>query len=521
MGVFADDPPPRRPPPNLSTNLAARSLPGERFVTRGGGGADQTAQRRRLAEATFGFSRRSPESSARYGLRSWQALALGVLVGLLIGGLVMAPGATVASLSAAVTLPFIGVVLVRLVALAEMLRRPRSAAADQRLPDELLPSYTVLVPIFDEAAVLPRLVASLGKLDYPRERLQILLVLEQMDPTTRTALDKLALPPHMRALIVPDGQPRTKPKAANYALFSATGDFVVVYDAEDRPEPDQLRRAAAAFAAGPTDLACVQAQLNIFNAGDSWLSRQFTVEYSALFDAILPALARLGLPVPLGGTSNHFRRQTLEALGAWDPFNVTEDADLGVRLARRGYSTQVLASTTWEEAPVSFSQWLPQRTRWLKGWYQTYAVHTRRPWQLMRDLGFVRAFGFHVFLGGLLLSTLIHPLFYLAVAWNLAAPAHLMVPDLFGSHMLWLVAGGTLAAGYLVNIAISVLAVRRRGHALVAAALQSPLTWLLISLASYRALWQLWTKPFLWEKTAHGRARRQRRRRGKRKAIAG
>jgi glycosyltransferase XagB len=445
--------------------------------------------------------------SARFGVWTWQAVTLGALAGLFAGGALFAPGATVGCLTAALALPFIGVVCVRVLALIGMLRTPRTVGASHSLPDALLPTYTVLVPMFDEAAVLPRLVEGLTQLDYPTAKLDLVLVLEDVDTKTREALARLTLPAHMRAVIVPNGQPRTKPKATNYALLSATGDFVVVYDAEDRPEPDQLRRAAAAFAAGDATLACVQARLNIFNPHDSWFARQFTVEYSALFDAVLPALAHLRLPVPLGGTSNHFRRQMLVSIGAWDPFNVTEDADLGVRLARRGYTTEVLASTTWEEAPVTFGQWLPQRTRWLKGWYQTYVVHTRRPWRLMAELGLMRGLGFHLFLGGLLLSTVMHPLFYLFVLWNVAAPDAMAIPDLFGSNLMWLISAGTLALGYLTNIAVGIIAARRRGHGLVWAAIQSPLCWLLISLASYRALWQLWRQPFLWEKTQHGKAR--------------
>ena len=202
----------------------------------------------------------------------------------------------------------------------------------------------------------------------------------------------------------------------------------------------------------------------------------------------------------------HFPRVVLQRIGAWDPFNVTEDADLGVRLARLGLRTELLDSTTWEEAPVTFAQWLPQRTRWLKGWFQTYAVHTRRPWLLMRQLGLWRGIGFHLFLGGLLLSTLVHPLFYLLLGWNLLAGEGLAIPELFGGVWLWLISGGTLALGYFSAITVGIVAAARRGHGLIGAAIMMPLCWLLISFAAYRALWQLWRQPFLWEKTTHGRA---------------
>ena len=188
---------------------------------------------------------------------------------------------------------------------------------------------------------------------------------------------------------MPDLQPRTKPKALNYALPLARGEYVVIYDAEDRPEPGHLRQALRAFRAGPSNLAAVQARLNLYNTNlyntkENWLTRQFTIEYCALFDGLLPALDRLRLPIPLGGTSNHFRASALRWLMAWDPFNVTEDADLGIRLARYGYRCRMLGSTTYEEAPARPMSWLKQRTRWLKGYMQTWRVHMNHPGALWR-----------------------------------------------------------------------------------------------------------------------------------------
>ena len=191
----------------------------------------------------------------------------------------------------------------------------------------------------------------------------------------------------MRIVTVPNGQPRTKPRALNYALQDARGTLVAVFDAEDIPDADQLRRAANAFIEGGPRLACVQARLAIYNADESFLSRQFALEYSALFSGLLPALGFLRLPLTLGGTSNHFRRDLLLKIGGWDPFNVTEDADLGIRLARFGYEVSVINSVTMEEAPASWRSWRGQRTRWIKGWIQTYLVHMRRPLRLWRDLG--------------------------------------------------------------------------------------------------------------------------------------
>jgi len=242
-------------------------------------------------------------------------------------------------------------------------------------------------------------------------------------------------------------------------------------------------------------------------------TRQFTVEYSALFDGILPALARLRLPVPLGGTSNHFPREVLLAAGGWDPFNVTEDADLGFRLARQGWRTTVLASTTWEEAPIRFGQWFRQRSRWLKGWMQTYLVHTRQPWRLSAELGVRGALGFHALMGGLVLSALVHPLFYLLLAWH-ALSGQLFAPaDSVAGAALWAIAWINLAAGYLMSICVGALSAVRRGQPRLAlSALLMPLCWLLVSAAAYRALWQLARDPYFWEKTEHGARPASRRR---------
>ncbi|HWB45827.1 MAG TPA: glycosyltransferase [Hyphomicrobiaceae bacterium] len=465
-------------------------------------------RRQRLGQAVHGLAQRHPVDSAAGPIWLWQVVAAALATGLILGGLSVAPAATIMALSVMVAVPFLCIALLRLAALREVLRTRRQ---DNRtngpapLADHLLPRYSVLVPLLREAAVLPALVAALRRLDYPPARLEILLLLEAGDVETQAALLALDLPGNMRTVMVPDHAPRTKPKALNYALQFARGDFVVVYDAEDRPQPDQLRRAAAAFHDAPADLGCLQAQLNIYNPRQSWFTRQFTIEYSALFDAILPALVRLGLPVPLGGTSNHFRREALAATGGWDPFNVTEDADLGIRLARRGYRTAVLQSTTWEEAPCTFLPWLKQRTRWLKGWMQTYLVHTRQPVRLARELGLGGALGFHALMGGLILSALLHPLFYVLLAYHALSGQLLARADSTIGALCWLLACTNLAAGYLVSILVGIVSVRRRGRrGLARSALLMPVAWLLISLAAYRALIQLVRDPFGWEKTEHG-----------------
>jgi hypothetical protein len=466
----------------------------------------------RLEEAVRSLQRQRPASSAGgVMIWTWQLVAAAVAVGLLLGGIAIWPEATVGALAGAVALPFLCVTLLRLAALREVAfaaragRRGGPERSLPALPDRQLPVYSVLVPLFREANVLPDLVRALGALDYPRAKLEVLLVLEEADLETQVALLALGPPPGFRTVLVPDSRPHTKPKALNYALQFARGDYVVVYDAEDRPQPDQLRRALETFRRHPPDLGCVQAQLNIYNARASWFTRQFTVEYSALFDGILPALARLGMPVPLGGTSNHFPREVLVSAGGWDPFNVTEDADLGFRLAREGWRTTVLASTTWEEAPIRFGQWFGQRSRWLKGWMQTYLVHTRQPWRLNAELGVRGALGFHAVMGGLVLSALVHPLFYALLGWHAVSGRLLAPADSFAGTVLWTVAWINLAAGYLMSICVGALSAVRRGQPRLAlSALLMPLCWLLVSAAAYRALYQLAKDPYFWEKTEHG-----------------
>lgn len=462
----------------------------------------------RLREAVGRLRARTPELSAAAGLWAWQRRALLAALLALGAGLLLAPETTLIALLAIMAVPFLCVVVLRTVALWQLRAPLHTARPSGRLAEVPLPVYTVLVPLFREAGVVPELLASLRALDYPPTRLEVMLIVECIDMETQHALRHAALDPHMQVLVVPEGEPRTKPRATQYALQFAQGDYVVVYDAEDAPEPDQLRRALAALRAGGKRMGCLQAQLNIYNSDASWFTRQFTVEYTALFDCILPALERLRLPVPLGGTSNHFPRAVLDAVGGWDPYNVTEDADLGIRLARQGWHVGVLPSTTWEEAPPTFRVWKGQRTRWLKGWMQTYLVHMRQPRRLWHELGARRFIGFQVLMGGMILSALVHPWFYLLIAFDLWQGRLLGVPDtVFGQ---WLLGIGifNLIAGYVSAIALGTVAAARRGRLRLAAhALMMPAYWLAISYAAYRALWQLVAAPYYWEKTEHaGRA---------------
>ncbi len=458
--------------------------------------------------AVEGLALRHPDQSAQARPALWQRLAFVLGATAILGALVLAPVKTIWALTLALALLFVPLIAFRLIAAWGLMREgTREPTAPPRLPEYELPIYTILVPLYREAHMLPGLIQALTRLDWPTAKLDIKLILEAVDPETIAVAQAMRLPGDVEIVVVPELHPRTKPKALNYALPLARGEYVVIYDAEDRPERDQLRRALHAFRSGPPNLAAVQAKLNLYNAADNWLTRQFTIEYCALFDALLPALDRLKLPIPLGGTSNHFRVSALKWLMAWDPFNVTEDADLGMRLARKGYRCQVLPSTTYEEAPRRFMCWLRQRTRWLKGYVQTWLVHMRSPAALWRELGPRGFFAFQIMVGGTVLSALVHPWFYVLLGFELAHGGLLARPmSLFG-WPFWLIAWINLLTGYLASMALGLLGVRRRSYRdLLKHIPLMPLYWLLISAAAYRAIFQFMTARFEWEKTEHGLA---------------
>jgi hypothetical protein len=356
-----------------------------------------------------------------------------------------------------------------------------------------LPRYTVIAPMYREGGVCPQLVTHLNALIYPRDRLQVLLTLESDDLETRTVLEAMLLPRGFEIFVAPPGFPKTKPRACNEALKAATGELLVIYDAEDRPEPGQLLEAAARFAAEP-GAACFQAPLRIDHV-QGFLGSQFALEYAAQFEVLLPALQRLGAPFPLGGSSNHFRTSTLKALGGWDPHNVTEDADLGFRMAAAGLRSGLLSTPTWEEPPHTLRDWIPQRSRWVKGHLQTWLVHMRRPVG-----GGVRRFlAVQATLGlGVVTAAAHGPL-----ALLLLVDVGLRLSGLREPPLGW-EDGALLAFSWLVSVGSMLLGARRAGLATSRLrALQAPFYWPLHSLAATRAFWQLIRAPFYWDKTDH------------------
>lgn len=441
-------------------------------------------------------------------LRPGRALAAGTLVlGLPLAILLAAaPWAGLLAVQAALSLLFLAWISLRLAGSFY----PPLPDAEPDIGDRNLPIYSILVPLYREAASVPGLAAALGRLDYPPEKLDIKLVVEADDAETRAAIAALPLPPHIEELAVPDIGPRTKPKALDVALPFSRGAFVAVYDAEDLPEPDQLRRALAAFREGGRKVACVQARLCVDNGNESWIAAHFAAEYAGQFDVLMPMLSAVGLPILLGGTSNHFRRDVLERVGAWDPFNVTEDADLGIRLARAGWRTRVIASSTYEEAPVTLGAWIGQRTRWLKGWAQTLMVHGRRPRALVRDIGWGQTAALVVLTAGPFASALVHPLCTAMLAGDLLRGVIGLPRETLAEALTAALTYSTLAAGYAGAALLAVVGVRRRGGGVPwRVILTIPAYWLLLSVAAWRAVIELVRRPYFWRKTEHGLSRRR------------
>jgi glycosyltransferase XagB len=368
-----------------------------------------------------------------------------------------------------------------------------------------LPVYTILVPLFKEAAIVDRLVDGIGKLDYPRTKLDVRLLCEEdhVDDETAKAIREMNLPPHFRLVQVPDSQPRTKPKACNFGIVQAQGKYVVIYDAEDRPDPDQLKKAVLAFQKADDSVTCIQAKLNYFNQNQNMLTRWFSIEYSMWFDLMLPGLDADGVPIPLGGTSNHFITERLLELGAWDPFNVTEDADLGIRLHKHGYSTSIIDSTTLEEANSDLKNWINQRSRWIKGYIQTWLVHMRNPFKLLKDVGLKSFISFNLVVGGTFIF-LLNPIFWLLTTIFIFTQADI-IQQLFPSFIFY-IASIMLFIGNFIFMYFNVAGSMQRGDfSLTRYALLSPIYWGLMSFAAWKGFIQLFTgKAFYWEKTVHG-----------------
>jgi glycosyltransferase XagB len=426
--------------------------------------------------------------------------------------------------------------------------------------DPDLPRYTILVPLHQEANVLGQLVTALRALRYPAGKLQILLLLEKDDQETQAAAAAMDMPAHFQVLTAPDAGPRTKPKACNYGYGHATGEIVTIYDAEDRPEPDQLLKAVAAFRARPADerIGCLQAKLVFWNPRGSWISSFYWAEYVTHFRWVLVGMSRLGLIPPLGGTSNHFSRAALEAVseangrwdftdgegnpvimrGPWDPYNVTEDADLAFRLAMAGYEIGMLNSVTYEEAPDRAMVAKNQRSRWLQGFAQTGIVHSRHPLRSMRSAGPLRYLSYLLFMLGTPASLLLNPvmwattvLYVISRLDGLTAVSTFIdglfpTPVFYAGAIVFVAGNGILFGQKLITPLrqqqqSELLAAARIGggtdvpladylsrqeYGLTYRLLFTPMWWAFTSLSAYRALRKLLipSQRSSWDKTPHG-----------------
>lgn len=495
-------------------------------------GAQEALREALRVDASERFADEHPGFSAKRGLLRWQRLLPVVLVLLTVVGWIISWRGLVVTLFAIGNLAFFANVGFKvgasLVVPLRSLREHRHNRAEQRheehdgaaepAPASALgttaieyPVYSILVPVYKEASVVASILHNFEQLDYPHDKLDVLILLEEDDTETTAAVRAADPPGWMRVVIVPDGEPRTKPRACNYGLLLSRGQYVVIYDAEDRPEESQLKKALASFRRDEAvqvsghqtrPLACVQASLNFYNPDYNVLTRMFAIEYAHWFDTMLPGLDGTNTPLPLGGTSNHFLRSALVAVGGWDPYNVTEDADLGLRLTASGYRVDVIRSTTWEEATAELAPWIRQRTRWIKGYLVTAAVNLRRPIRWIRHNGARASMTMFDLILGTPMSFLLYPITmaFTVTSWLLGPVVPIRIP-----HAL-------LLFGYfnmvVMNLAIIISSCRtawRRYNwrvALFAAFL--PIYWFLHSMAAWRALLQMIHSPHRWEKTPHG-----------------
>ncbi len=463
-------------------------------------------QQRALDRAVNRLRDEDPTRSASVSVVGWQRAVLWVLLTITIGFAILDPLQTAIVLIGLSTLAYVLTMIDRVLIFRQGLAYRAIVISDEEarsIPDSRLPPYTILVPAYGEPEVVGDLLDAMGRLEYPVDKLQVLLLLEADDEETIAAAASCESAESITIVLVPPADPRTKPKACNYGLEFATGDFVTIYDAEDLPEPLQLRRTVVAFDKSPPDVVCIQSKLAYHNSHQNILTGWFTAEYNLWFGYLLPGMMRSKSPIPLGGTSNHLRRGVLEDIGAWDPFNVTEDADLGLRIHALGYRTAVLDSVTLEEANSDPINWIRQRSRWYKGYLQTWLVHIRRPVEMWRSVGPRSFLRLTLILAGTPIIAVLNLLFwFITILWFLGQPAYV------GAVFPWFVYFPALVAlilGNGITLYMNLLALREDDRAdLIVAGLTVPAFFVLMSVAAAKGLYQLIRNPSYWEKTFHG-----------------
>ncbi len=468
--------------------------------------ATDEEKQRALHRAVEGLREDDPMRSAANPVMGWQRAVLWAALIVTVGFAIWLPMQTAVALIGLCTFGYVFTMLDRVLIFKQGLAAAALVISDEKaraIPDDQLPRYTILVPAYNEPEVVADLLGAMAALEYPADKLQVLLLLEADDDVTITAAESCADSETITIVLVPPAEPRTKPKACNYGLEFATGEIVTIYDAEDLPEPLQLRRVVAAFRELPDNIACVQAKLAYHNGHQNLLTGWFTAEYGLWFGYLLPGMMRSNSPIPLGGTSNHLRRDVLDRIGAWDPFNVTEDADLGLRIAASGYQTAVLDSATLEEANSDPINWVRQRSRWYKGYLQTWLVHIRRPRQLLRTIGLRSFIRFNLVMAGTPIIAVLNLLFwFITVLWFLGQPA--VVEAVFPWY-IYFPALAALILGNGATLYMNLIALREDDRSdLLVAALTVPAFFVMMSIAAAKGTYQLIRNPSYWEKTFHG-----------------
>lgn len=486
----------------LADVLPRKIAPSQKSSMRGAG--VRYKRNKYITHTTLPYDKSSIRTFSRF-----QKFLIALSVELTVLGLVINPIYTLTVIVGFLSFIYFADTLFNFYVIFKSLRHPQeitfSKKALEQINTEDLPIYTILCPLYKEAHVIAQFIRNIKNLSWPQEKLDVILLLEEDDEQTIDAARKMSLPSFVRTIVVPHSQPKTKPKACNYGLSYARGEYLVIYDAEDKPESDQLKKAYLGFKKAKKDVVCLQAKLNYYNPFQNLLTRFFTAEYSLWFDVTLTGLQSINTSIPLGGTSNHFKTKDLLRLQGWDPFNVTEDADLGMRLFKDGYKTAMIDSVTLEEANSMWGNWLRQRSRWIKGYMQTYLVHTRDSVKFAKDKGLHFPI-FHLIIGGKIAFILINPFLWAATIsyFSLYAFVGPTIEKLYPTPVFYMAVFSLVFGNFLFMYYYMIGTIKREQYSLVKYVFLVPFYWFMISIAGFVALYQLFFKPFYWEKTVHG-----------------
>lgn len=448
----------------------------------------------RLHKAIYGLEEKCPKHSIRLFLDKFSniniipKLAIYTTLALLLLTIIIFPKTSITSAFIILSILYLAVQLFKLT-LVIVGSTDNKKEKKLKIPDEL-PVYSILLPLHREDKVLKSLIKAIKKIDYPSNLLDVKLLIEVDDTQTLQAVKKIILPKYIEVVKIPNVHPRTKPKACNYALQSAKGKYITIFDAEDRPHPQQLKQVIAKFANAEKDVVCMQAKLNFYNASENFITKLFSLDYGLLYNCVLAGLKKLNMPIPLGGTSNHFIKDKLIELGGWDAFNVTEDADLGIRIYQQGYRTELINSTTLEESPISFRSWIIQRSRWIKGHILTSLLHLQTN---SNNLPFKQKIGLYF---TLLLPNLSYPLIpvYLLL--------HFVMIDNNELNFLWKI---NVYLSVILPISYGILLIySQKWNNLKSVIFATPFYYALLAIAAIRSVIEIFKRPFYWDKTEHG-----------------